>query len=70
MQSPGWRTALDRFRDDVEIFVVALDPVQRPDRCEVLAVVAGHVADLHPERHVRVPGHQVLNGVEGAVNVA
>ena len=54
----------------VEVFVVALDPVERRERREVLAVVAGDVADRHPERHVGVPRHDVLDGVERAVDVA
>jgi len=56
--------------DDVEVLVVPLDEVQRPVRSEILAVVARHVADAHPQRHVAVPLHDRLNGVEFAVNIA
>ena len=60
----------DGFGNDVEILVVALDPVERPDWREVVTVVAGDVAHLQPERHVSVPLHDLLNGIEGPVNVA
>ena len=58
------------LRHDVEVFVVAFDPVEGPERREVLAVVARDVADLHPQRHVGVPRHDFLNRVERAVDVA
>ena len=54
----------------VEVFVVALDPVEGRGRCEVLAVIARDVAHLQPERHIRVPAHDLLDGVELAVDVA
>ena len=64
------RTAGRRLGHDVEVLVVALDPVEGRGRREVLALVAGDVAHLQPERHVRVPAHDVLNGLELAVDVA
>src|SRR5581483_1688207 len=64
------RASRHRRSDDVEVLVVALDPVERRDRFEVFAVVAGDVADTAPHRNVRVTPHDRVNGVELAVDVA
>src|SRR3990167_5673957 len=64
------RAAGQRLRDDVEILVVALDPVERRGRIEILAVVARHVPDRHPQRYVGVPRHDRAHRVERTVNVA
>jgi hypothetical protein len=69
-QRAGRRTPGHRFRDHVEILVVPFDPVDRPYWREVFAVVAGDVANLHPDRNVWVSHHDVLDGLERAVNVA
>src|SRR5688572_30418963 len=70
MQRRRDRPSRDRVGDDLEILVVPFDPVEWPDRIEILAVVAGNVTHLHPEWNVRVPRHDVLDGVERAVDVA
>src|SRR5262245_15501893 len=59
-----------RRGNDVEIFVVAFDPVDRSNRREVLPIVVRDVANLNPERHAFVSRHDVLNAVERPVNVA
>src|SRR5215467_4567581 len=59
-----------RGRDDVEVFVVALDPVEWRDRREVLTQVRRYIADLHPEGDVWMPSHDLVDGVELAVDIA
>jgi hypothetical protein len=62
--------SVHRMREHVEVFVVALDEMDRRARGEILAVVAGHVADADPERDIGVPLHDEIDGVELAVDVA
>ena len=69
VQGRCWRFARHRASDDVKIFVVAFDPVDWSGRREVLAVVAGDVAHLNPQRHVGVSADDVGDGVKRAVNV-
>jgi hypothetical protein len=70
VQRSGRRPAFRRLGQDVEVLVVALDEIERRRRLEVLALVARDVADADPQRDVAVPTHDVLNGVECAVDVA
>jgi hypothetical protein len=56
--------------DDVEVVVVAVNPVDPGAERLVTAVVVGYVADAQPERNLGVPGHDRARGVERAVDVA
>jgi hypothetical protein len=70
VQLRGGRLAAGRRREHVEVLVIALDEVEWRVRREILAVIAGDVADGDLQHDVGVPPHDELNGLELAVDVA
>ena len=69
----AWRqrlAAVGRRRDDVEVFVVPFDPVQRPIGVKYSpSLLATSPTDTQTGTS-GVPRHDVFNGVEGAVDIA
>ena len=55
---------------EIEIFVVALDPVQRRTRLGILAVVGCKVAGTDPERDLGMTRHDAIEHVEVAMKIA
>jgi hypothetical protein len=57
-------------RDEVEILVIALDPVDRRREGFVPSGCIGYVADAQPERDVRMPSDDPACLLESPVDVA
>ena len=65
------RTAARRLSGhEIEVFVVALDPVERRARTRILAVFGREVAGTDPERDLGMARHHAIERVEVAMKIA
>ena len=64
------RTAARRLRgDEIEVFVVALYPVERRARMRIRAAVVGKIARTDPEGDLRMTRHDPIERIEVAVEI-
>ncbi len=64
------RTAAGRLRGhEIEVFVVAFDPVERRARMRILAIFGRKVAGANPERDLGMTRHDAIERIEVAVKI-
>src|SRR5688572_9942817 len=62
------RAAARRLRGhEIEVFVVALDPIERRARMRIRAIFRREVAGADPERHLGMTRHDAIERIEVAV---
>jgi hypothetical protein len=63
-------TAWGLFRDEIEVFVVAFDPVQRGPRPGIFTALAREITRAHPECNFGMTRHDAIERFEIAVQIS
>lgn len=63
-------TALRLSRDEIEVFVVAFDPVQRSARLWILTALAREITRAYPECNFGMTRHDAIERFEIAVQIS